>query len=68
MLREEKCLEFVCEGRERIRVPDILGECSVHSYRTFRQAAYLTTIMTCPHNYCTFPQAGHHTSIMHCAD
>ena len=26
MLREEKCLEFVFEGRERIRVSDILGE------------------------------------------
>ena len=26
MLREEKCLEFVLEGRERIRVSDILGE------------------------------------------
>ena len=26
MLREEKCLEFVFEGRERMRVPDILGE------------------------------------------
>ena len=27
MLREEKCLEFVFEGRERIGVPDILCEC-----------------------------------------
>ena len=26
MLREEKCLEFVFEGRERIRVSDILGK------------------------------------------
>ena len=26
MLREEKCLESVFEGRERIRVSDILGE------------------------------------------
>ena len=26
MLREEKCLEFVFEGRERIRVSDTLGE------------------------------------------
>ena len=26
MLREEECLEFVFEGRERIRVSDILGE------------------------------------------
>ena len=26
MLRKEKCLEFVFEGRERIRVSDILGE------------------------------------------
>ena len=26
MLTEEKCLEFVFEGRERIRVSDILGE------------------------------------------
>ena len=26
MLREEKRLEFVFEGRERIRVSDILGE------------------------------------------
>ena len=26
MLREEKCLEFVFEGREGIRVSDILGE------------------------------------------
>ena len=26
MLREERCLEFVFEGRERIRVSDILGE------------------------------------------
>ena len=26
MLREEKCLEFVFEGRERIRVSDILRE------------------------------------------
>ena len=26
MLREEKCLEFVFEGKERIRVYDILGE------------------------------------------
>ena len=26
MLREEKCLEFVFEGRERIRVSDIFGE------------------------------------------
>ena len=26
MLREEKCLEFVFEGRERIRVSGILGE------------------------------------------
>ena len=26
MPREEKCLEFVFEGRERIRVSDILGE------------------------------------------
>ena len=26
MLREDKCLEFVFEGRERIRVSDILGE------------------------------------------
>ena len=25
MLREEKCLEFVFEGRERIRVSGILG-------------------------------------------
>ena len=26
MLREEKCLEFVFEGRERIRVSDIFGK------------------------------------------
>ena len=26
MLREEKCLEFVFEGRERSRVSDVLGE------------------------------------------
>ena len=26
MLREEKCLEFVFEGRERIRVSDVFGE------------------------------------------
>ena len=26
MLREEKCLEFVFEGREKISVCDILGE------------------------------------------
>ena len=26
MLREEKCLEFVFEGRERMRMSDILGE------------------------------------------
>ena len=26
MLREEKYLEFVFEGRERIRVSDVLGE------------------------------------------
>ena len=26
MLREEKCPEFVLEGRERIRVSDISGE------------------------------------------
>ena len=26
MLREEECLEFVFEGRERIRAYDILGE------------------------------------------
>ena len=26
MLREEKCPEFVFEGRERIRVSDVLGE------------------------------------------
>ena len=26
MHREEKCLEFVFEGRERIRVSDILGD------------------------------------------
>ena len=26
MLREEKCLEFVFEKRERIRVSNILGE------------------------------------------
>ena len=26
MLREEKCLEFVFEGRERLRVSDILGQ------------------------------------------
>ena len=26
MLREEKCLEFVFEGRERSRVSDLLGE------------------------------------------
>ena len=26
MLREEKCLDFVFEGRERIRVSDIFGK------------------------------------------
>ena len=26
MLREEKCLEFAFEGRERSRVSDVLGE------------------------------------------
>ena len=26
MLREEKCLEFVFEGRERVRVSDIFWE------------------------------------------
>ena len=26
MSREEKCLEFILEGRESSRVPDVLGE------------------------------------------
>ena len=26
MFREEKCLEFVSEGRDRIRMSDMLGE------------------------------------------
>ena len=32
MLGEEKCLEFVFEGRERIRVSDILGEVVEDNY------------------------------------